>query len=263
MIPVFPHDRDTAAAGSDDGVLRVHERLDRGDLDDLLRAGARDDLTPAAACVLGDIDALFGSELLGLFLGHERADGLGRMLERGIGRINGDLRQNGRAVDAEAPAVELFADHVLQIVADVALAHGHAHGKGHDVALGLLLVVSGEGVLDHADLRAVAVGDDDLVAVFDQVRDGAGRRLDSLHLLFKIFAQSVAAQSDHNSFSHFLFLLILQWQERRSCHMLICVGSEADQNILRLLSAASSSISVLTGSLTWARKIMAAMMYGL
>jgi hypothetical protein len=71
----------------------------------------------------------------------------------------------------------------------------------------MLLVVSGKGVLNHADLRAVAVRDDDLVTVLDQVCDGAGRRLDSLHLLFKIFAQSVAAQSDHNSFSHFIIPL--------------------------------------------------------
>jgi len=106
------------------------------------------------------------------------------MLERGVSRINGDLRQNSRAVDAQTAAVKLLADHVLQIVADVALTHGYAHGKGHDVALGLLLVVSGKRVLDHADLRAVAVRDDDLVTVLDQVCDGAGRRLDSLHLLF-------------------------------------------------------------------------------
>ena len=40
VVFVLPHDRDTAAAGSDNGVLRVHKRLDRGDLDDLLRARA-------------------------------------------------------------------------------------------------------------------------------------------------------------------------------------------------------------------------------
>ena len=147
------------------------------------------------------------ASFFGLFLGRERADGLGRMLERRVGRVDGDLCQNSRAVDAQTAAVKLLADHVLQIVADVALTHGYAHGKGHDVALGLLLVVSGKRVLDHADLRAVAVRDDDLVAVFDQVCDGAGRRLDSLHLSSRFFAQSVAAQSNHNSFSHFIIPL--------------------------------------------------------
>jgi len=184
VILVFPHNRDTAAAGSDNSVLCVHKCANRGDLNDLLRARTCDDLTPAAACVLGNIDALFSGELLGLFFGHECADGLGRMLECGVSRIDGNLRQNGRAVDTKTAAVKLLADHVLQIVANVALAHGHTHGKGHDVALGMLLVESGKGVLNHADLRAVAVRDDDLVTVLDQVCDGAGRRLDSLHLLF-------------------------------------------------------------------------------
>ena len=92
--------------------------------------------------------------------------------------------------------------------------------SGMDVALGLLLVVGRERVLDHADLRAVAVGDDDLMAVLDQVCDGAGRRLDGVHLLFEILAQSVAAQGDDDSFSHFHnSSLNCIWQEPRSCHM--------------------------------------------
>ena len=94
-------------------MLRVHQRAHGLDLDDLHGLRARDDLTPAAACVLGDVDALFGGELFGLFLGHERADGLGRMLEGGVGGVDGDLREDRRAVNAEASAVELFADEVL------------------------------------------------------------------------------------------------------------------------------------------------------
>ena len=159
-------------------------------------------VTPAAARVLGHVDALFGGELLGLFLGHERADGLRRMLERRILRVDSDLRQHGRNVDARAAAVKLFADDVLQIIADVALTHGHAHRKRHDVTLGLLLVVGGEGVLDHANLRAVAVGDDDLVAVLNEVGDGLGRHMDGIHLLMQILAKGVAAQRNDDTFSH-------------------------------------------------------------
>ena len=86
------------------------------------------------------------------------------------------------------------------------MTHGHAHRKRHDVALGLLLVVGGEGVLDHTDLRAVAVGNDDLMAVFNQVGDGLCGDMDSVHLLMQVFAQRVAAQGDNNSFSHFIIL---------------------------------------------------------
>lgn len=95
-------------------------------------------------------------------------------------------------VGMRAAAVKLFADDVLQIIADVALTHGHAHRKRHDVTLGLLLVVGGEGVLDHANLRAVAMGDDDLVAVLNEVGDGLGRHMDGIHLLMQILAKGVA-----------------------------------------------------------------------
>ena len=131
------------------------------------------------------------------------------MLERGVSRIDGDLRQDGRAVDAETAAVELFADHVLQIVADVALAHGHAHGKRHDVALGLLLVVGRERVLDHADLRAVAVGDDELVALRDEVDDGLCGLGDEGELLVGGVAEGVAAEGDDDSFAHDDYLSLI------------------------------------------------------
>ena len=46
-------------------------------------------------------------------LGHKRTNGLGRMLEGGVGGVDGDLREDRREVNAEASAVELFADEVL------------------------------------------------------------------------------------------------------------------------------------------------------
>ena len=113
MVLIFPDHGDTAAACRDDSVLRVHQRAHGLNFNNLYGLRARDDLTPAAACVLGNVNALFCGQLLGLFLGHERADGLGRMLEGGVGGVDGDLREDRRAVNAEASAVELFADDVL------------------------------------------------------------------------------------------------------------------------------------------------------
>ena len=113
--------------------------------------------------------------------------------------------ERAHIIDGRTPhsiLVELFTDDVLQIIADIALAHGHAHRKRHDVTLGLLLVVGGEGVLDHANLRAVAVGDDDLVAVLNEVGDGFGRHMDGIHLLMQILAKGVAAQRNDDTFSH-------------------------------------------------------------
>ena len=61
---------------------------------------------------------------------------------------------------------------------------------------------SGHGDVDHAHLGAVAVGHHHLMAFFDQVHDGLGRVLHGDHLLRQIFAQSVAAQGDDDTFTH-------------------------------------------------------------
>ena len=50
------------------------------------------------------------------------------------------------------------------------------------------------GVLDHADLRAVAVGDDDLVALLDEAQEGVGGVGDLLDLLLRGVAERVAAE---------------------------------------------------------------------
>lgn len=58
---------------------------------------------------------------------------------------------------------------------------------------------SGEGVLDHADLRAVAVGDDDLVALLDEAEQRVGGVGDLLDLLFRGVAEGVAAEGDDDA----------------------------------------------------------------
>ena len=59
-----------------------------------------------------------------------------------------------------------------------------------------------EAQVDHADLGAVAVGDDDLVALGDQVHDGLGGLLDQLELLIGGVSQGVSAQRDDDAFAH-------------------------------------------------------------
>ena len=144
----------------------VVEQVEDGvGLDDLLGIGGSDDATPAAAGILDeDLGGILGHELLGLFLGVEGADRLGRVLERGIIRVALDLGDDGGGVPTLIALVHLAADALLQVITNVALGHGAALGQRH---LGGTdgIVGSGEGVLDHADLRAVAVGDDDLVAL--------------------------------------------------------------------------------------------------
>ena len=89
------------------------------------------------------------------------------MLEGGVSLVDEHLRHNGRDVLVHTAGGELVADGVLQMIADIALAHRAALGEGHVGLDGLGLSGGGHAEVDHADLRAVAVGDDDLVALRD------------------------------------------------------------------------------------------------
>ena len=77
----------------------------------------------------------------------------------------------------------------------------------------------GHAEVDHADLRAVAVGNDDLVALRDQIDDGLCGLGDEGELLVGGVAQRVAAEGDDDSFAHddylsFDFLKTLFSQKR-------------------------------------------------
>ncbi len=81
-------------------------------------------------------------------------------------RVALDLGDDGSGVPTLIALVVFAADALLQVITNVALGHGAALGSGiSGVPIGV--VGSGEGVLDHADLRAVAVGDDDLVTLLE------------------------------------------------------------------------------------------------
>ena len=199
LVLVVADDGDAAAAAGDDDELVVEQVEDGVGLDDLLGIGGGDDATPAAAGILDeDLGGILGHELLGLLLGVEGADRLGRVLERGIVGIALDLGDDGGGVPTLVALVHLAADALLQVIADVALGHGAALGQRH---LGGAdgVVGGGEGVLDHADLRAVAVGDDDLVALLDEAEEGMGGVAHGLDLLDGVVAEGVAAKGDDNT----------------------------------------------------------------
>ena len=194
---------DTAAAAGHHHQAGGHHVTDGLDLDDGLGLGRSHHTAIAAAGVLNDVVAALGHHLVGLFLGHEGADGLGGVLEGLVLGVHFHLGQHGGHALVDAPVQQFLTQRVLQIVADVALAHGHAHRQGAgDVLLGVGTGQLGHGLLDHAHLGTVAVGDDDLMALLDQVHDGLGSLLHGDHLLGKIVAQSIAAQGDHDTLTH-------------------------------------------------------------
>ena len=146
--------------------------------------------------------AIFSGHFLGFFFGHKGADGLGGVLKGRIVSFHYHLRQYCGNALLKAPVQKLLPQSILQIIADIALTHGHAHGQGHHIGRGFLLAIGGEGILDHAHLGAVAVGHHHRVPGFYQIRNGLGGLLYRQHLIRQIFAQRVAAQGDDDSFTH-------------------------------------------------------------
>lgn len=199
LVLVVANHGDAAATAGDDDELVVEQVQDGIGLDDLLGLRGGHDAAPTTAGVLdeGHLGVL-GHDLAGLLLGVERADRLGGVRERGIIGVALDLGDDGGGVPALVTLVHLAADALLQVVANVALGHGAAlgqiHGRGADG-----VVRRGEGVLNHADLRAVAVGDDDLVALLDEAQKGVSGVVDLLDLLGRGVAQGVAAEGNDDA----------------------------------------------------------------
>ena len=185
---------------------------------------------------------MLGELGVGLLLGHEGADGLGGVLEAGVVGVDLDLGDHGGDVPTLEVAVHGHAEGLLQVVADVALAHGAALGEVDlGELLGVDLVGGGEGVLDHADLRAVAVGDDDLVAHADDLEQGRRGGADLCDLLFRGVAKGVSAEGDDDAVGildsgHWSLLtvpLASQQRARRGTRLpyilSVWVASEVDQ----------------------------------
>ena len=91
---LIAHDGDAAAAHGDDHKALVDHRLHDGQLHDLHRLRRSDDAPPAAARVLLDGIALLLLQTLGVRLGIERADGLGRAEEGGVLAVHDHLRDD-------------------------------------------------------------------------------------------------------------------------------------------------------------------------
>ena len=190
---VAAHHGDTAAAYGDDHGAAVHQRPDGILLDDIHGLGGGDHLTPATTGVLHHGAATLGHDAVGGHLVIEGADGLGGVLEGRVVFIHQHLRDYGGHVLPEATGGQLIADGILQMVTDIALTHGATLREGHIRLDGAGLGGGREPQIDHAHLRAVAVGNDDLVAGGDEVHDGLSGQGHQLQLLGGGIAQGVAA----------------------------------------------------------------------
>ena len=206
------------------------------------------------------IVALFFQRARFLFA-HEGPDGFGGMAESRILRIHFHLGQHGRRADRDAAVQHLLPHGVLQVVADISLAHCHTdRQRARNILLRIGARQFRHGVLDHPHLGTVAVADHHLVAVLDQVHDRPRRDLHGLHLFRQVISQGVPAQGNHDPLSHrysshFRETRLPGTMLRTACGVL---NAYFWKN--RAVPRSSSAFRVAWGSFTLARKIIAAMM---
>ena len=201
VIPVrIAHDGHTAAAAGDDDILTVEQVQDRAPLGDIHRFRRGDDAPPAAAGVLLHAQGrIVAHHLLRGGLVVKRADGLRRLVERGVVRVDDDLRDDRRHLPGHAARAQRTAHALLEVVADIALTHSRALRQRHGRDLGVRFRGGVERRLDHADLRAVAVADDDLVALMDEPDERRARGGHAFALLRRRVAERVAAEGNDDS----------------------------------------------------------------
>ena len=199
LFDVLADDGDAAAADGDDDDASANQIIDDVLLDDVHRLRGGNDLAIAAASVLDHGVALFCGDLFCRGFVVEGTDGLRRILEGRVVLVDQDLGDDRRDVLLQAAGSQLVADGVLQMVADVALAHRAAFREGHLRLDGASFRCRAHAQVDHTNLRAVAMGDDDFIALLDQVDNGLCGFRDQLELFLGGVAECIAAQCNHNT----------------------------------------------------------------
>ena len=142
-----------------------------------------------ALCVLG----------FGLFFRHEAAYGFQGLIEGLVIGIHRDLGHDGRNALINAAGQKFRAESVLQVVADVALAHGRADRERRRRVALVVRRKLGECAVNHADLGGVGVGNGDLPAFLDKICDNRRGLGDGRFLLRQVGAEILVAEREHQT----------------------------------------------------------------
>ena len=195
-------DGNAATTHGDNHCVSVNKVLNHGKFHNLHRSGRGHHAAPSASGIFNKGVVGRCHDGFGFFFAVEHAHGFGGVLESGVVVVDHHLRyeRDARFVDA---AANQFATHcLLQVITNVALSHGATLGEGDARCATAILGRELECQVHHAHLRAIAVTDNHIVALLNEVYDGGSGSLDELELLFGRIAQGVSAQGNYKSFVH-------------------------------------------------------------
>ena len=190
---------DPAASAGDDHLICVRQRADGIDLQNINGLGRGHDPAEALSRFFHNIVPLFLFGL-GILSRHVTADDLGGLIKGLVVGIHRHLRQDRADRLGNTPAQQLRAQGILDIISHIALAHGaaDAHGSGRVVDVDPTKLR--HRLVDHADLRPVAVRDGELIARLNQIRKRFGGHLHCVLLLCRGISKGLMPQRNDGPF---------------------------------------------------------------
>ena len=148
-----------------------------------------------------------------------------------------NLGQYGGDTLPDSTVPHFFPQGILQIITDVPLTHGHTDRQWTGgVFLGVAPCKLRHCVLNQANLWSIAVGDNNLMTLFNQIHNCFCGVSDSDQLLLQIVAQSVSTQRNYDTLSHFITPCMFFKENTGPAHIrgLVCAGpSECKPSICR------------------------------
>ena len=204
---LFNHGNPPAPAGNDN-LFRVSQRpygLDFHNVNGLRR---RNHAAELIIRVFPDVISFFNFRFR-VFLFHVAADHLIRLIKRLIIRIHCHLGQNRADRFGNSSAQQLGPQRVLNVISHIPLAHGRTHTHGRRRVIAVDAPKLRHCLVNHADLRPVAVRNRQLVIRFHQIRQRPRSHPHRILLGTCGIAQGLMSQRYYCSFSaHFRSLSI-------------------------------------------------------
>ena len=175
---------------------------------------------PAPPGVLDHRPFLNPHPLLGLFARVKFTDGFARLGEGSVVAVHERLGHHGRHRFLQASAAELVFQRLLNLVAECALGVGDNGIEGHLMQDAARMFAAEQ---NEADLRPVPVGDDNAIAMFQQVGDvmhgfdHGGILVRHAHVL-RVLDERVAADGDDERFQGVASLKLFARPDIRNVH---------------------------------------------